>query len=235
MPTVRCPSCGAANPNGRRRLARCRICREALGKCRYCKHYDARLLDCTHLSHRLDERILDADATLNCPEFDSTLVISRLPHRFPLALLRTAALCAAALLLMLAAIYLYTRPPRPLPPVFLKTSVAVPGITFRESGFDVTVLVRNQAEHTARDVQVTIHGPSLPHLTCQYIDPPEAYLEGAPKSVCALVGDLEPGEIGSVLFHFLASRPGEFDLTAHVTATNFEAVQTVPIEGEVVP
>jgi len=142
---------------------------------------------------------------------------------------------AVALLVIFVFIHLYSRPTRPLPPVLLRASVSSPGVSFREYGFDVKVLVRNEAAHTARDVQVTILGRSMPHLTCQYLRPPEAYLEGPAKSVCALVGDLEPGEIGSVLFHFVAAGTGELDLTAHVTAANFEGVQKLPIEGEVVP
>ena len=77
MATVRCPICGTINPNGRRRLARCRRCRELLGKCRYCDHYDARLLDCTHLSHRIDEKIVDPDAVLTCLDFESSLAAER--------------------------------------------------------------------------------------------------------------------------------------------------------------
>lgn len=236
VPTVRCPNCGATNPNGRRRLARCRTCREALGKCRYCKYYDARLLDCTHLSHRVDIRILDADAVLNCPDFDSTLAALRPQRRPKSPLLTTAALSAAfALLAMCLLIRLYHRPARHLPPVFLKASVSSPGVAFRESGFDVKVLVRNESQHPAAGVQVTVRGPSMPYLTCQYIDPPEAYLEGPPKSACALIGDLDPGDIGSVLFHFSAATTGELDLTAHITSANLEGVQSIPIEGEVVP
>ena len=154
----------------------------------------------------------------------------------PVVLLRTGAVTTVVgLLAVFAFICLYSRPTRPLPPVLLKASVSSPGVCFRESGFDVKVLVRNQADHTARDVEVSIYGRSMSHLTCQYVDPPEAYFEGPARAACALVGDLEPGDIGSVLFHFAAARAGELDLTAHVTAANLEGVQKLPIEGEVVP
>ena len=101
MATVQCPSCGATNPNGRRRLSRCRICREPLGKCRYCEHYDPRMLDCTHPGHRLDEPIVDADAVLNCPDFASTLAAPRPGRRASWAVLRTAVLTTAAVSLLL--------------------------------------------------------------------------------------------------------------------------------------
>jgi hypothetical protein len=108
-------------------------------------------------------------------------------------------------------------------------------VSFQDSGFDVTVLVRNEAEHPAREVEVHISGRSMSYLSCQYTEPPEAFLEGTPRMVRALLGDLEPGQIGSVLFHFLASRTGELDLAAYVTAANVQGTEKVPVEGEVVP
>jgi len=108
-------------------------------------------------------------------------------------------------------------------------------VSFVDAGFDVSVLVRNEADHPARDVHITILGRSMRHLTCQYVDPPECYAEGPPRSACAQLGDIESGGIRSVLFHFMAARAGELDLTAHVSAANLEGVEKLPIEGEIVP
>ena len=236
MATVQCPICGTTNPNGRRRAARCRRCRETLGKCRYCHHYDARLLDCVHPAHPMEDRIVDADAELNCLEFDSILVTAGPAPRRLLALLRTALIAVAATLaVMFGVIRLHGGLTRPLPPVLLRASVSTPPVSFQDSGLDVKVLVRNEADHPARDVEVRISGQSMLHLTCQYVRPSEAFLNATRRSVSALLGDLEPGEIGSVVFHFVAAQPGELDMTAHVTAANMEGPQKLSIEGEVVP
>ena len=235
MATVRCPICGTINPNGRRRLARCRRCRELLGKCRYCDHYDARLLDCTHVSHRLDEKIVDPDAVLTCLDFESSLVAERKRRPAP-RLVRTAPLAAlAAILAIFGFIHIYRGATLPPPPALLRASVSVPSVSFLESGFDVKVLVRNEAERPAQEVEVYITGRSLRRLTCQYIQPPEAFLESSANSVRTLVGDLQPGEIRWVLFHFMAARAGELDLTAHVTAANVPTPQKLQISGEVLP
>ena len=235
MATVRCPICGTINPNGRRRVARCRGCRELLGKCRYCDHYDARLLDCTHLSHRLDDKIVDPDAVLTCVDFDSTLAAER-KRRPPLRLVRPGPLVAlAAALAILGVVHFYRGATLPPPPALLRATVSVPSVSFRDSGFDVKVLVRNDAERPARDVEVFVTGRSLRHLTCQYIQPPEAFQETSRHSVSALLGDLQPGDIQWVLFHFIAARAGELDLTAHVTASNVPTPQKLQISGEVVP
>ena len=236
MATVRCPKCGTINPNGRRRLARCRRCREALGKCRYCEHYDPRMQDCTHPARESGVRVLDADEVLNCPEFSSTLVAGAPGRRRLLRVLRTALVAiVGTLLLMLGAIRVYHRVTELPPPVLLRASVSAPAVSFQDDGFDVTVLVRNQAEHAARQVEVIISGRSMRHLTCDRVEPAEAFLGGSGQSVRALVGDLQPREIGSLLFHFTAQETGEMDLAAHVIAANVEGSVRVPIEGEVVP
>ena len=234
MATVRCPKCGTINPNGRRRLARCRRCGEALGKCRYCRHYDPQLLDCTSVTRGTNEKILDADAVLNCSEFSSLLVtgesIGWLTWR---RLWKTAALAIAV-----AAIFVGVRwfqAPRTAPPVLLKTSLRVPATSFQDEGFEVTVLVRNQADHPARSVQVLVSGRSMNHLICQWVDPSEAFMEASSKSVRTLLGDLEPGEIRSVQLHFSATKPGELDLTAHITAANLETPARLRISSEVIP
>ena len=73
MAIVRCPRCGTINPNGRRRLARCRRCHEELAGCRYCTYYDPRLMDCTHPARPDWLRIVDARESLNCADFTSML------------------------------------------------------------------------------------------------------------------------------------------------------------------
>jgi hypothetical protein len=193
-------------------------------------------LDCTHPARREDLRVLDADAVLNCLDFSSTLLISEEVQRSLWPVVRTA-MIAIALTLggMFGMIRLYGALMQPPPPVLLRTSVSTPSVTFQESGFDVKVLVLNEADRPARDVTVFIRGRSMAYLTCQSLEPPDAFVEESPQLTCALIGDLQPGEIGSVGFHFLASQPGELDLVAQVTAANVVGPQKMPIEGEVVP
>ncbi len=194
------------------------------------------MLDCTHPGHRLDEPIVDADAVLNCPEFDSTLVGRQAGRLAPWTLFRTAFLATAAVLLLLFGIIrFYGGPGEAPPPVMLSASASAEPISFLDRGFDVSILVRNDAQHPAREVHVAIFGRSMRDLTCQYVDPPECYAEGPPRSACAQLGDIESGGIRSVLFHFMAARAGELDLTAHVTAANLDGIEKLPIEGEIVP
>lgn len=194
------------------------------------------MLDCTHPGHRLDEPIVDADAVLNCPDFASTLAAPRPGRRASWAVLRTAVLTTAAVsLLLFGLVRFYGGPGDAPPPVMLKASASVPSVSFLDDGFDVSVLVQNEDDHLARDVRITLLGRSMRHLTCQYMDPPECYAEGPPRAACAQLGDLEPSEIRSVLFHFMAAQAGELDLRAQVTAANLEGVEKLSIEGEVVP
>ncbi|MBE9566934.1 MAG: hypothetical protein IMF16_09310 [Proteobacteria bacterium] len=181
-----------------------------------------------------NEKILDADAVLNCSEFSSLLVtgesIGWLTWR---RVWKTAALAVAV-----AAIFAGVRwfqAPRTAPPVLLKTSLRVPATSFQDEGFEVTVFVRNQADHPARSVEVLISGRSMNHLICQWVDPSEAFMEASSKSVRTLLGDLEPGEIRSVQLHFSATKPGELDLTAHITAANLETPARLRISSEVIP
>jgi len=194
------------------------------------------MLDCTHPGHRLDEPIVDADAVLNCLDFASTLAGPRpAGRRASWAVLRTAVLTTAAVSLLLFGLVRFYGGPASAPPVMLKASASIPSISFLDDGFDVSVLVQNEDDHPAKDVHITVLGRSMRHLTCQYMDPPECYAEGLPRTACAQLGDLEPNEIRSVLFHFMAAQAGELDLTAHVTAANLEGIEKIPIEGEVVP
>jgi len=233
---VRCPKCGTINPNGRRRLGRCRTCQEVLGKCRYCQYYDARLIDCTHPARPEELRIVDADEALNCPDFTSTLVVGGAKRRWLVPVLRTGVIAAlAGIAAFLGVVHLYRAFTRPPPPVLLRASASAPAVSFLEAGFDVKVLVLNEAEHAARDVQIFIRGPTVAHLVCQSVDPPEAFVEASPQMVCGWLGDLPSGHIGSVSFRFMADEPGELKLVAQVTAANVPGPQRVPIEGEVVP
>ena len=172
---------------------------------------------------------------LTCLDFQSSLVAERKRRPAP-RLVRTAPLAAlAAILAIFAFIHIYRGATLPPPPALLRASVSVPSVSFLESGFDVKVLVRNEAERPAQEVEVYITGRSLRRLTCQYIQPPEAFLESSANSVRTLVGDLQPGEIRWVLFHFMAARAGELDLTAHVTAAYVPTPKMLQISGEVVP
>jgi hypothetical protein len=233
---VRCPKCGTINPDGRRRLARCNRCHEPLGKCRYCQHYDPRLLDCTSSARRTDDRIVDADAALNCPEFITLLdrggYAGAIPWR---ALLRTGLIALAGSAFLMLALLRSLIPASPPPPVVLEADVGVPSTAFQEDGFEVTVFVLNHADHAAEQVQVLLSGSSMPYLVCRGMDPPEAFVDASPRSACALLGDLQPGDIRSVCFHFLAERPGEVRLVANVTATNLEAPTRVPVACQVLP
>ena len=236
MPMVRCPKCGTINPNGRRRLARCRRCQEPLSKCRYCQFYDARLMDCTHPARPEELRIVDPDEVLNCPDFTSTLVVGTAKRRWLVPVLRTGVIAAlVGIGAFLGVVRLYRAFTQPPPSVLLRASASAPAVSFLDAGFAVKILVLNEAEHPARDVQVFIRGPTVAHLVCQSVDPPEAFVEASPQMVCGWLGDLAPGEIGSVEFQFVADEPGELQLVGQVTAANVPGPQRVPIEGEIVP
>jgi len=234
VPTVRCPRCGTINPDGRRPLARCRRCHEALGKCRYCHHYDARIADCTHPSRPADEHISDADEVLNCPLFASRLTGAPAPRALG-RLVRTGFLAAALATLGIIVALRLLSGPSPPPAAALRVSASVPASSFQEEGFPLVVLVKNESDHRARDVRVRVSGRSLAHLTCQYCDPPEAFLEASPQQLLAALGDLPPGEIGAVTFQFTAGGAGEFTLAILVTAANLPAPARASVSGEVLP
>jgi len=233
VPTVRCPKCGTVNPNGRRRLSRCRSCHESLGKCRYCQHFDLRLLECSHPFRRTDERVLDADEVLNCPEF-TTLLAGRLPPTGPhVARTIIVAVVLAAAVLLLAARLL--RPRELPPPAALRVSVSNPESSFREDRLEFKVLVLNQSNRPARDVRVYLTGSSMKDLLCEYVDPPESFEEATPQRACAWLGPLEPGQIGTILFRFRPNCTGTLHLAAFVTASNLEVPAQTPIKCEVMP
>jgi hypothetical protein len=233
--TVRCPKCGAINPDGRRRLGRCGRCHEALGKCRYCRHYDPRMMDCTHLSRRTDERIVDADAVLDCPDFSSLLVTAGLPSFFHRPLVRTTLLGLVLAVPVLLGLLRLLTPPPPPPPAAIKVSARATPASFLEDGFDVTVFVHNQADHPATEVRVFVSGRSMSHLICQYVDPPETFEDASPRATSAFLGDLQPGQIKSVQFHFRSTRASELALVTHVTAANLDVLTRVPLSCEVLP
>jgi hypothetical protein len=233
---VRCPKCGTVNPDGQLRLARCRRCREPLGKCRYCANYDSRLLDCTSLEKPDGLRIVDADEALNCAEFVSTLEAGARPRRMAPSLARTAAVAAAlGLAALLGLSYLYRERSMPGVGPPLRVRATVPEVSFQDDGLDVRVLVVNGAEYTAEGVTVVIRGPSIRYLVWQYTEPPEFHLAGPTRAPQALLGNLAPGEVCSVLFHLQADRAGELNLTARATAANIEGAAAARIEGEIVP
>ena len=235
MATVRCPKCGTINPNGRRRLARCSRCHEALGKCRYCRYYNPQMMDCTHPSRPEELKIVDLDQVLNCVDFSSLFTTAAARSRV-LSVLRTALIAlVGGLIAMFGVIRIYQIATEVPPPVLLRATVSAPDECIRDAGLDIKVLVLNNADHPAEDVQVLISGLSMPHLTCQSVDPPEAFAEATRKSVSAWIGRLEPGDIGSVAFHFLPSKEGKVDLVAQVIAANMEGPQKIAIKGNVLP
>lgn len=231
MAALRCPKCGAVNPSGRRRLARCSLCHEKLGKCRYCEHYDARMLDCTHVARRTDEKIIDADAVLDCPEFSSLLARRRLPSHAARAVLRTTLIAVVLIASALALKHLLE--PAEAPPVLLRTSARAPKSCFQEDGFPVQVFVSNRTGDVAQNVRVFLSGSGLRILTCQSVTPSEAFLEETDTAVCAGLGNLSPGEIRTVEFQFVANQCGEVALTALVVADNLPVPTKLEINGEI--
>ncbi|MFB3880706.1 MAG: hypothetical protein ACE149_05555 [Armatimonadota bacterium] len=233
MPTVQCPSCGATNPNGRRLLARCRICHVNLAACRYCRFYAPSMMDCTHPARPDWLRITDPNEALNCPDFASIGVGPRLTAR---QVIRTALIAAPlALIAMLAVVHFYRAATRSGPAVPLRATVSAPAETTADAGFPVRVLVANQGEHPADGVQVTIVGKSIRDLTCQGIEPPECYVEATPRRACARIKRIEPGAIATVTFYFAPREPGEVKLVAQVSAENSAAPERVPVEAEILP
>jgi len=233
MAAVRCPICGTINPDGGRRLARCASCHEALGKCRYCVHYDSRLLDCTHLARATNERVLDADEMLNCPQFGTRLPASA-PARRILPLIRTLVIGAAVGLgLMFGLSRLVARKaPHSTP---LRTSVSAPASLFGEEPLEIKVFVQNQADQPAEDVRVALAGRGMRSLTCQSVDPAECFEEATPQRVTAYLGEIAPGDVGIVVFRLSTGSTGRFPINAVVTATTMEVPDQTQIEIEVVP
>ncbi|HUU54209.1 MAG TPA: hypothetical protein VMY87_04750 [Armatimonadota bacterium] len=235
MATVCCPSCGTINPDGQRKLARCFNCHEWLTACRYCTYYDARMMDCTHPSRPDWLRIVDATESLNCPDFTSLL--SGPPARARgWRILRTALLATVlAALGLFGVVRAYEAATRPAPPVLLRASVSTSSDATRNTGLDVKVLVRNEADYPAENVQVFIGGPGMRRIVCEWTEPPDALVEASRTSTCGWVGYLEPGEIGSVQFHFTATEPCQVKLVAHIAAANLEGPERITIEGEILP
>ena len=232
MVTVQCPNCGAINPNGKRLLARCQQCNVYLAACRYCLFYDKRMMDCTHPARPEELRITDPSESLNCPDF-TALVRGGSGRR----VLRTAVLAIALTLAALfAGLRMYEATTTPAPEVLLHTVInTTPQLNLGEGTFDVKAFVRNDSEYTANEVQVFIAGPSMPDLVCEWTDPPEAYAEGPGRSISGWIGDLEPGQIGSVVFYFQPKEPTQIKLIAQVTSANVAGPQRLVIAGEVLP
>jgi hypothetical protein len=179
---------------------------------------------------------VDADEALNCAEFVSTLEAGARPRRMASSLARTAAVAAAlGLTALLGLSYLYRERGMPGVGPPLRVRATVPEVSFQDDGLDVRILVVNGAEYTAEGVTVVIRGPSMRYLAWQYTEPPAFHLAGTTRAPQALLGDLAPGEVGSVLFHLQADRAGELNLTARATAANIEGAAAARIEGEIVP
>jgi len=235
MATVQCPSCGATNPNGRRLLARCRICHVNLAACRYCQSYDTRMMDCTHPARPDWLRITDPNEALNCADFASSgsSARSRLRAR---QVIRTGLIAAPlALIAMLGAVHFYRAATHTGPSVSLRATVSAPTEVTADAGFPVKVLVLNQGEQPADAVQVVIGGKSMRNLTCQGVEPAECFADASYRAASARIAHIAPGAIGAVTFYFAPREPGEVKLVAQVSAENSTAPERVPIEAEILP
>jgi hypothetical protein len=190
------------------------------------------MMDCIHPARPEELRITDPSESLNCPDFASIVHASS-----GVRLLRTAALAIIITLAVLfAVIRIYQSATTPAAEALLHATIsATSQLNFGEGTFDVRVFVRNDAEHPAREVQVFISGPGMIDLTCEWTDPPEAYAEGPGNSVCGWLGDLAPGEIGSVVFYFRPREPCQIKLTVQVTGANVEGPRRIVVAGEVLP
>jgi hypothetical protein len=191
-------------------------------------------MDCTHPARPEELRITDPSESLNCSDFTR---VAGAVGRPSLRVLRTGVIAAIVVLAALFAIIGgYQSATSTGPSVLLRTTVSSTSeLNFGEGTFDVRVFVRNEADYLARDVQVFVSGPSIVDLSCEWTDPPEAYDEGPGRSVCGWIGNLEPGQIGSVVFHFRPRQPCQIKLTAQVTAANLEGPKRIVIAGEVLP
>ena len=189
------------------------------------------MLDCTHTARRTDEKIIDADAVLDCPEFSSLLARRRMPYRGARAVLRTTLI--AVVLIASAFALKHLLEPAEAPPVLLRVSARAPKSCFQEDGFPVQVFVANQTEEVAQNVRVFLSGSGLRILTCQSVTPSEAFLEETDTTVCAGLGNLSPGEIHTVEFQFVANQCGEVALTALVVADNLPVPAKLEINGEI--
>jgi len=234
---VRCPKCGALNPDppGAGRGARCRACHEAFTKCRYCRHYAPDVVDCTNVHRAEHDHVIDADEVVNCPEFRS-LLTSEGRRRAWYGPVRTFAITAAlTLAAALGAIHWAGGPKRVPVTLPVSVSVSAPEMAMKEDGLDVTASVFNPTDRPAEGVEILITGRSLPWLICQSTNPPEAYLDSGGHSVSASFGDVPPGEQRIILFHFAPSRTGEVSLTANVTMKHVLGSSTESLESEIVP
>lgn len=231
---VRCPKCGAPNPDDPRRVRRCSACHEALVTCRHCQGYDPRIFECTSLYRDPETlRVTDPDELRNCRHLSSLLSAGpRARPRLLRTVLVTAVLAAAVGLGALR----FARPGGGLSSVLpLKASVSITESAVKDDGFDIQVLLFNPTKQAVKGVQVMVTSPKLKRLTCQYTDPSECLQRQRGRTVTAAAGDLPPGEHYGLLLHFTAEAPGVYPLTAHLTAANAAGVDVYEMETEVMP
>jgi hypothetical protein len=191
------------------------------------------LQDCTHLARASNERVLDADEALNCPQFQTRLP-DRAPARRVLPALRTLIIgTVVGLGLMFGLSRLVA--PKASAPISLRTSVSAPATMFSEDPLDIKVFVQNQADQPAEDVRVALAGQGMRGLTCQSVDPAECFEEATPQRVTAYLGEIPPGDIGRVAFRLSPGGTGRFAISAVVTAAALEVPDRTQIEVEVVP
>jgi len=235
MAAVRCPKCGTLNPDAHRRGVRCSACRESFGKCRYCQFYDSRIVDCTNINRPEHERIIDADEVMNCPEFASVLAPHQ-PRRAWYAVGRTFAIATVLTLAAALAAIHFVRGPKRVPLLLpVHVSISAPETVMQDEGLDVAATVFNPTDRPAQGVEILITGKGMAGLTCQYVRPPEAFLEAGPRSVSATFGEVPAGEQTSILFHFLTKRTGEVSLVASITVANHSGSTVETVQSEIVP
>jgi len=233
---VRCPKCGAVNPEGQRRGARCRACHEALGKCRYCRHCDPQTLDCTYEGRREMDHLVDVDdVLLNCLDFSTRLTAAPAARRRPVVFLTALFLLIAASAASLAVLRIVRLSARTSPGLPLRMSVGVPDSALKEEGLDVSVTLSNLGENDLDGIEVQVAGKGMSALAFQSLVPQESYQNAKRGSVTAKIERLPAGELCELKFHFTANRTGRVPLLVSVTAAGTEGTKVQSVDAEIIP
>lgn len=235
MATIRCPICGTINPNGKRRLARCRRCHEDLAGCRYCLHYHPHMMDCLHPARPDWLRITDPTESVNCPDFTTTLNTSR-AHTQTINLFRTAVVTVTlSLIVIFGGMGIYHAMTGGGAETTLTAVANAPGETTTEEGLTVRVTVTNEGARLARQVEVRVGGKSLRDLRCDAVEPEGCAIERGKRDIRARIALIEPGNTASFGFHFRPEEPGEVKLVAQVVAANAKSMPSMTVQSEILP
>ncbi len=234
MEGVRCLDCKALIPEDPHGTKRCPACNAPIKTCRHCESYDQQQLDCTNLYRSSSLRISDPDEMSNCRYFSRILSVQ--PRRLRFSLLRTTTISLAlALAGIYGATWLAQRLSQPVTPLPLRVVIGTPDTSLQSKGFDLQVLLFNPTDQPVEGVRIIISGRSLPHLTCQYTDPPESIQEAKPRILTAFAGDLLPAEHAAVRLHFVSKKTGELSLDVYVTAASASSTKLHRIALDVLP